>query len=78
MGSDGNIMPLHIYKKIFPKGTKEQLMTTKNESFKLQTYNIITITQMGRCKVKIEKTKSKYVLSLYFQEMDKFARHTRY
>ena len=25
MGRNGNIMPLHIYKKLFPRATKEQL-----------------------------------------------------
>ena len=30
-GSDGNIMPLHIYKKIFPRVTNEQLVATKIE-----------------------------------------------
>ena len=28
-GSDGNIMPLHIYKKLFPRITSEQLAATK-------------------------------------------------
>ena len=27
--SDGNIMPLHLCKKIFPRATKEQLGTAK-------------------------------------------------
>ena len=30
MGSDGNIMPLYIYKMLFPKATKEQLVATRN------------------------------------------------
>ena len=28
-GSNGNIMPLHVYKELFPKATTEQLATTK-------------------------------------------------
>ena len=38
-GSDGNIMPLHIYKKLFPRITSEQLEATKNKSVQLKTYN---------------------------------------
>ena len=32
MGSDGNIMPLRVYKRLFPKITNEQLVTTKNKN----------------------------------------------
>ena len=31
-GSDGNIMPLHMYKRLFPMATKEQLAATKNKN----------------------------------------------
>ena len=36
IGIDGNIMPLHIYKKLFPRATNEQLMVTKIETIKLK------------------------------------------
>ena len=36
IGSNGNIMPLHMYKKLFPKITSEQLVATKNKSIKLK------------------------------------------
>ena len=32
IGSDGNIMPLLIYKNFFPKITNEQLATTKKKT----------------------------------------------
>ena len=32
VGSVSNIMPLHIYKKLFHRATKEQLMATKNKN----------------------------------------------
>ena len=35
-GSNGNIMPLHIYKKLFPRITSEQLEATKHESIQLK------------------------------------------
>ena len=34
--SNGNIMPLHVYKKLFPKATDEQLATTKNKNILLK------------------------------------------
>ena len=52
-GSDTNIMPLHIYKKFFPRATKEQLAATRHTDVQLKTYNRTT-TQLGICKVKIE------------------------
>ena len=33
-GKNGNIMPFHIFKKIFPRSTKEQLVAIKNANFK--------------------------------------------
>ena len=31
IGSDGNIVPLHIYKKLFPRATKELLLMRWNK-----------------------------------------------
>ena len=45
MGSDGNIMPLDLYKKLFLRSTKEQLAATKNKNIQLNTYNKTAITQ---------------------------------
>ena len=59
MGSDGNIMPFHIYKKLFPNTTVDQLTATKDAKIKIKAYNCTTITQLGRCKVKIENDKHK-------------------
>ena len=49
-GSDGNIMPLHIYKNYF-------LWQQKNNWWQqeIKTYNRTLITQLHICKVKIEK-----------------------
>ena len=35
-GSDGNIMPFHIYKMVFPKATKEQLLATRNTNIQVK------------------------------------------
>ena len=59
-GSHGNIMPLHIYKKLFPRINNEKLAPTKNESIQLKAYNKTTITQLCTCTVEIEyKNKKK-------------------
>ena len=36
MGSDGNILPLHIYKKFFPNIASEQLAATKSNHIHLK------------------------------------------
>ena len=38
-GTNGNKMPLHIHKKLFPRATKEQLAAARNTNIKLKTYN---------------------------------------
>ena len=47
-GSDGNIMPLHLYKKLFPQATKEQLTATKikHPIKQVQQNNIYTTGHM--------------------------------
>ena len=52
IGSDGNIMPLYIYKKLFPRAMKGQLAATRNTKIKLTMYNN---TQLGICRVKVEQ-----------------------
>ena len=59
MSTDGNIMPLHIYKKLFPKITYEQLAATKNSNVQLKMYNKTTITQLGTCIVEVEHKNNK-------------------
>ena len=53
-GSNGNLMSLPIYKKLFPRATREQLAATRNKNIKLKTYNSTTIKLLDRCKVRIE------------------------
>ena len=53
-GSHGTIMPLYLYKKVFPRVTIEQLAVTKNKNVQLKTYNKATITELGVCRVKLE------------------------
>ena len=49
-GSNGNIMALHMYRKLFPNITNEKLSATKNKNVILKMYNKTTITQLGTYK----------------------------
>ena len=64
-GSDVNIMPFHIFKKLYPGSTKEQLATKKNNYIKLRTYDSTTVTQLGRCTVKIENNNKIKMFSFF-------------
>ena len=57
--SNGNIMPLHMYKKLFPNIRNEQLAKTKNKNVLLKAYNKTTITQLGVCTVIVEHKNNK-------------------
>ena len=59
IGSNGNIMPLYVYKKLFPKVTNKQLDTNKNKNILLKTHNKTTITQLGTCTVEKEHKNNK-------------------
>ena len=50
-GSDGNIMPCYIFKKLFPRVTEAELMKTIKNHIKLKTYNKTVIAQLGTCMV---------------------------
>ena len=67
-------MHLHLYKKLFPRETKEQLAATKDIKIKLETYNRTAITQLGICKVKIEHT-NKQKMCKFFVVPEGFVRH---
>ena len=54
MGSDGNMMPLCIYKKSFTRATVQQLAATRDTNIKLKYVQPTTITQLGICRVKLE------------------------
>ena len=44
-GSDGNIMPWYIFKKLFPQITEDKPEKTIKKHIKLKTYNKTVITQ---------------------------------
>ena len=61
-GSDGNIMPWYIFKKLFPRVTEAELAKTIKNHIKLKTYNKTVIVQVGMCMVIInyKDNKKKY------------------
>ena len=59
MNSDGNIMPLQMYKILFPKITSEQLVATINNNVQLRMYNKTTIAQLGTYVVEVEHKNNK-------------------
>ena len=50
-GSDGNIMPWYIFKKLFPMVTETELTKTVKNHIKLIMYNKTVKTQLGMCMV---------------------------
>ena len=53
-GSEGNLMPLYIFKKLFRNMSKEQLKGSIKSNVKLRTYNRTHITQLDTCTVIIK------------------------
>ena len=79
-GSEGYIMPLHIFKKLFKNMPVEQLKGSIKSNIKLKTYNSTYITQVGTCAVTIEFKNSKKALcvlvsSWKWQDAAQDARH---
>ena len=52
--SEGNLMPLYIFKKLFRNVLEEQLKGSIKSSVKLRTYNRTHITHLGTCAVIIK------------------------
>ena len=61
MGSNSNIMPAYLFKKLFPNIDNDQLVATVSKCILLKTYNKTTVTQLGTCKVIIEHKSNKKV-----------------
>ena len=53
-GSEGNLMPLYIFQKLFKNMNEEQLKRLVKGNIKLKAYNSMHITQLGTCAVHIE------------------------
>ena len=53
-GSDGNLMPLYIFKKMFRNKSIEELKRSIKGNIKLKTYNGTQIKQLGMSAVTIK------------------------
>ena len=54
MGSEGNIIPLFIFKKLFKNVMEDQLKRSIKGHIRLRTYNKTNITQLGTSTVVIK------------------------
>ena len=70
IGSEGNLMPLYIFKRLFKNMLEEQLKRYIKGNIKLKTYNVTHITQLGTCTVliKFKNLKKNNVYFVWFQE----------
>ena len=57
--SEGNIIPLYIFKKLFKNMLEEQLKGSIKSNIKLKMYNRTHIMQLGTCTVIIKFKNSK-------------------
>ena len=53
MGADGNLMPITMFTKFYPKISPEALSKTIDRGIILFAYNNTPIKQYGTCSVKI-------------------------
>ena len=58
-GSHGNMMPVHVFRRLYSKVTNKQVAATKKQCILLQKYNKTTITQLGTCTVVIDHKNNK-------------------
>ena len=52
-GADGNLMPISMFTKLFPKVSLDALNKTINRSVTLFAYNDTKIKQFGTCSIKL-------------------------
>ena len=53
-GSEGNVILLFMFKKLFKNTTEEQLQKFIKSHIRLKMYNRTNITQLGTCMVTIK------------------------
>ena len=52
-GADGNLMPISMFSKLFPKVSLDTLSQTINKSVTLFAYNDTEMKQFGTCSIKL-------------------------
>ena len=67
-GADGNLMPISMFSKIFPKVSLDTLSQMINKSVTLFAYNDTKIKQVGTCSVKLSFRKRSQVCKFFVVE----------
>ena len=67
-GADGNLMPITMFTKLFPKVSLEALSRTVDKSVTLYAYNNTTIKQFGTCQIRLKFKGRSFVCKFYVVE----------
>ena len=67
-GADGNLMPISMFSKLFPKVSLDTLSQTINKGVTLFTYNDTEIKQFGTCSVKLSFQRRSQVCKFFVVE----------
>ena len=67
-GADGNLMPISMFSKIFPKVSLDALSQTVNKSVTLFAYNDTEIKQFGTCSIRLSFRKRSQVCNSFIVE----------
>ena len=68
MGVDGNLMPITMFMKLYPKTILETLAKTIDKGITLYTYNNTPIKQYGTCSVKVSFKEKQKICKFYVVE----------
>ena len=68
MGADGNLMPITMFMKLYPKISLETLAKTIDKGITLFAYNNTPIKQYGTCSVKITFNGKQEICKFYVVE----------
>ena len=67
-GADGNLMPITMFMKLYPKISLETLAKTIDKGITLFAYNNTPIKQYGRCSVKVTFKGKQEICKFYVVE----------
>ena len=67
-GADGNLMPISMFAKLFPKVSLDALNRTVNKSVTLYAYNDTEIKQFGTCSVRLNFKGKLHVCNFFVVE----------
>ena len=68
MGADGNLMPITMFMKLYPKISFETLSKTIDKGITLFAYNNTPIKQYGTCSVKVSFKGKQEICKFYVVE----------